>query len=168
VLTFDDGYADFAEVAVPLLERYGFRAEVFVVSELVGTTNSWDPTAPSAPLMDWDALATLAGRGVAVGSHTGRHPSLTSLGAAEAMRELVSSRRTIEERLGTTVTSIAYPYGLAGPPMQRLAGAAGYVFGYTTREWWAIPAKSLLGLPRIEVRGGAPVADFARLVAEPF
>ena len=42
LLTFDDAYADTAEYALPILKKYGFGAAVFVVTERLGGTNTWD------------------------------------------------------------------------------------------------------------------------------
>ena len=47
LLTFDDGYADLAEYALPVLRRYGFGAGVFIVTGQVGGTNAWDEARSS-------------------------------------------------------------------------------------------------------------------------
>lgn len=168
ILTFDDGFADFAEEAVPLLRRYGFKAELFVVTGHVGGTDSWDSAwARREPLMDWATLADLPPDVVRIGSHTVGHPALTALRPAEVVRELVASRVELEDRLGRRVSTIAYPFGLNDGAVQRLAGALGYEVGYTTMPWWAFPTRNLLELPRLEVRGGEPLESFARLVDRP-
>ena len=62
-LTFDDGYQDFAEVAWPLLQRYGFGATVFLVADLVARAVAWDAHhGPPAPLMGWATVGRLARR----------------------------------------------------------------------------------------------------------
>jgi peptidoglycan/xylan/chitin deacetylase (PgdA/CDA1 family)/GT2 family glycosyltransferase len=168
ILTFDDGFADFGEEAVPLLQRHGFRAELFVVSGHVGGTDSWDTAwERREPLMDWQALADLPSDVVRIGSHTVGHAPLTAVSSKEVVRELVESRITLEDRLGQRVTTIAYPFGLNDGAVQRLAGAVGYEVGYTTMPWWAYPTRNLLDLPRLEVRGGEQLDTFARLVDRP-
>ncbi len=168
ILTFDDGFADFGEHAAPLLQRYGFRAELFVVSGHVGGTDSWDTSwERREPLMDWQALADLPPEVVRIGSHTVGHAPLTAVSHQEVVRELVESRITLEDRLGRRVTTIAYPFGLNDGAVQRLAGAVGYEVGYTTMPWWAYPTRNLLDLPRLEVRGGEKLETFRRLVDRP-
>jgi glycosyltransferase involved in cell wall biosynthesis/peptidoglycan/xylan/chitin deacetylase (PgdA/CDA1 family) len=169
VLTFDDGFADFAESAVPLLEKYGFQAEVFIVTGYVGGENGWE-TAWRAHdrLMDWGTLEALPPATVRIGSHTHTHQMLPAVSTEEAMRELVTSRITLEDRLGRAVSSVAYPYGPADGAVARLTGAAGYQFAYTTLHWWAHVGRDLLRLPRLEVRGGQPIGDFEQMLSQPF
>jgi peptidoglycan/xylan/chitin deacetylase (PgdA/CDA1 family) len=168
ILTFDDGFVDFADAVVPLLRRYGFRAELFVVTGHVGGTDSWDTAwARREHLMDWSTLTDLPPDVVRIGSHTVGHPALTALSQVEVTRELIASRIELEDRLGRRVSTIAYPFGLNDGAVQRLAGAVGYEVGYTTMPWWAYPTRNMLELPRLEVRGGEPIESFARLVDRP-
>ena len=48
-LTFDDGYADFANNAMPVLRRYGFGATVYVLAGKLGGRNDWDVRGPRKP-----------------------------------------------------------------------------------------------------------------------
>src|SRR5262245_27048937 len=79
VLTFDDGFANFAEQALPILRDFGFTAHVFIVAHWVGRCSDW-PGQPSwasrLPLMDWATLRRIAGAGVVLGAHTLSHPRL--------------------------------------------------------------------------------------------
>lgn len=127
VITFDDGYLDTLTYAVPVLERFGFTATVFVVPGLVGGTNSWDRGrfAP-AELMRWDQLAGLRRRGFSIGSHTMSHVSLTRLQPDEVWWELSASRRTLQERLDIEVRAFCYPWGDWAPWVAELVSTAGY------------------------------------------
>jgi peptidoglycan/xylan/chitin deacetylase (PgdA/CDA1 family) len=127
VVTFDDGYVDTLTHAVPVLERFGFTATVFVVTGLVGGTNRWDEgVAPAAPLMTWDQLSELLRRGFDVGSHTVTHPRLTRLPPGAARHELEESRRTLRERLGIDARTFCYPWGDWAPWVRDLVAEAGY------------------------------------------
>jgi peptidoglycan/xylan/chitin deacetylase (PgdA/CDA1 family) len=165
VITFDDGYAGFSEHALPRLESYGYSADLFVVSDHVGATNSWERgDIERFALMDWETLAALPERIVRIGSHTRHHPLLTTLGAIEATDELAGSRYALEHHLGRRVTAIAYPFGAADPAIQHLARAAGYEHAFTTHNWPAYPRSLPLAIPRLEVFGGISIDEFARLV----
>src|SRR6185437_10071533 len=89
-LTFDDGYVDFREHALPALARYGFTATVFVIADLLGGVNSWDPAGPRKALMSADQVREVARCGIEIGSHGRRHVSLTSTG--ELIAEVTGSR----------------------------------------------------------------------------
>jgi peptidoglycan/xylan/chitin deacetylase (PgdA/CDA1 family) len=161
LLTFDDGYADFPDYALPLLSTYGFGATMYVVTDLVGRSNAWDERlGEPLRLMDWPTLLALEEQGIELGSHTASHRPLVSLSAAELARDLCRSRLALHERLGGEVRSVCYPYGLHDPAVVALAGACGFHFGVTTNEWHASFGDELLALPRIEVRGADTLTEF--------
>lgn len=60
VLTFDDGYADNLHVALPLLERYGMPATIFVTTGNYGGEFWWDRLARMAAAIPGDLEATAA------------------------------------------------------------------------------------------------------------
>jgi peptidoglycan/xylan/chitin deacetylase (PgdA/CDA1 family) len=127
VITFDDGYRDTLENAVPVLERFGFTATVFVVTGQVGRTNSWDEgVSVQVPLMDWNQLGELVDRGFSIGSHTVTHRALTRLSEGEISYELTESRRMLEERLGVDVRTFCYPWGEWAPHIRDAVAEAGY------------------------------------------
>ncbi len=113
ILTFDDAYADIAEHALPVLQRYGFGATVFVVTGHIGGTNAWDEARGSAihPLMTADQLRYWAAQGVEFGAHSRTHPDLAAIPVADAEKELLRSRDELSTLLGRRVTAFAYPYG---------------------------------------------------------
>jgi peptidoglycan/xylan/chitin deacetylase (PgdA/CDA1 family) len=161
LLTFDDGYSDFATHAWPLLRRYGFGALVLLVSDLVGGTSDWDrPFGSVEPLMSWREILEIQEQGCDFGSHTVTHPPLTSLDSQGIVREVASARAALERRLGRRVKAIAYPYGDVDPIVSHLAGACGYLFGLTCVSTAALYSHSFLSLPRIEVSGADTLHRF--------
>jgi peptidoglycan/xylan/chitin deacetylase (PgdA/CDA1 family) len=163
LITFDDGYRDFAEDAWPLLERHGFGATLFVVAGAAGDCSRWDAEhGRPAGLLGWDEIAELARRGVQIGSHTVNHAMLSSLSNADLVRELGRSRMLIEERLGQSVDAIAYPYGDVDAAVAHLAGACGYTLGVTCDPRHAELFDRPLLLPRFEIEGDFTIHDFAR------
>jgi peptidoglycan/xylan/chitin deacetylase (PgdA/CDA1 family)/SAM-dependent methyltransferase len=161
MLTFDDGYQDFIDHALPLLNKYGFQATMFIVTDLVGASNVWDDRLEEPlALMDWPTIRELPSHGVELGSHTSRHLPLVSLSAAELTRDLCRSRLSFHENLNMTVRSVCYPYGLHDATVLSMAGASGFHYGVTTNEWQASFGDDLLSLPRLEVRGTDTFADF--------
>ncbi len=151
VVTFDDGFQDFADAAWPVMARHGFRATVYLPSGLIGRSEAWrGALVPPRPLMDWGTIRALAGEGVAFGSHTVSHPDLDALGEAALEAELTGSQREIEDRLGQPVRHFAPPYGIAGPAVRaRIATRYGSSVG--TRLGRATLAADPHELPRLEM-----------------
>lgn len=101
-LTFDDGYDDNYYVVFPLLKKYGLKATVFVVGELIGTPN----------YLTAEQIKEMSDSGfVSIQSHTMSHLPLGSKGLTpeETDYELGESKRLLEELTGRPVTALAYP-----------------------------------------------------------
>ena len=112
-LTFDDGFANFAEHAWPVLKEHGLPATLFVATAHAGGTNAWEAGGPLPvlPLLDWTALARLAEEGLALGSHSVTHADLCRIEAAQLADEVVRSAERIDSETGRSPTAFAYPYG---------------------------------------------------------
>jgi len=164
LLTFDDGYSDFADTAWPLLKRYGFSALVFVVTGEVGGSNRWDVIqhgSESVRLLGWNDLRRLRDEGVEFGSHSVSHPYLTGLSHAQVIREATRSQLLLQQELGRPALAFSYPYGDTDEYVQHWVGACGYTFGVTCRPGLATHQDRLLALPRIEVTGEDTIESLA-------
>jgi peptidoglycan/xylan/chitin deacetylase (PgdA/CDA1 family) len=126
-LTFDDAFANFAEIAAPLLSRHQLPATIFVVSEHVGGTNAWRGTCahdiPTLPLMDWPELGRMSEMGFTIGAHSRTHPHLTGLPADALADEIGGSADQIERELGVRPAVFAYPYGSVDDAGARATGS---------------------------------------------
>lgn len=125
-LSFDDGYADFARNAVPILRKYGFTATTYVVPDLLGGVNSWDPDGPRKPLLTRDQVRELACSGWEIGSHGLGHTALPDLPPQALAEQTGESRRLLEELTGNPVTGFCYPYGAVDLPAVLAVQDAGY------------------------------------------
>lgn len=154
VITFDDGFQDFADAAWPILRWHDFRAEVFIVSDLAGQASTWDQlVGEPAPLMDSQTLARLASEGASFGSHLASHRAADGLSTRELAEELTRSRASLQRWLDRPVESLAAPFGLFDGRLPRLAAECGYRIGYGTRDDAAQLQTDRFDLPRIEVQG---------------
>ena len=118
VLTFDDGYENFYESALPVLMQHDFRATVFLLSDFMGGFNNWGPPPAllgTQRLLSWDQAAELAAVGIELGSHTRSHPDLQHLTRRETEDEIIKSRDAILGHLKQPVDSFAYPFGNVSP-----------------------------------------------------
>jgi peptidoglycan/xylan/chitin deacetylase (PgdA/CDA1 family) len=114
VITFDDGYANLYDCALPALSRYGFTSTIFIISGYMGGRNNWGPPPPGLgdrAILSWSQAAEMAAAGMEIGAHTRSHLNLERLSDDEARDEIVSSRIEIGERLDVPVESFAYPFG---------------------------------------------------------
>lgn len=149
-LTFDDGFANFATEAAPLLLRDGLPSTVFVVTDHVGKDSRWSGSndgVPVMPLMDWDTLGRLRAQGISIGAHTRTHPRLTTSGT-DLDSELRGSADILERHLGERPTGLAYPYGAVDRRV--LAAAAEFRWACTTEFRTVDGPWTSHGLPRLD------------------
>lgn len=153
-ITFDDGFRNFLNEAVPILQKHRFPATVFVVAGFCGGWNDWpsqphDNGIPKLPLMNWEEVGEAATAGMAIGCHTVSHPYLSRLAIGDLEDELHRSRAEIERRTGRTVESLAYPYGDATSAV-RAAASRFYRLAVSTRLDFLEPRSDPLDLPRLD------------------
>lgn len=132
-LTFDDGYKDFLREAVPILERFGFTATVFVVGGLMGEENTWD-AEPRLSLMDADEVREASERGMEVGAHGMSHVELSGLKPELLEEEVNGSRQILGELLDETVDGFCYPYGNIDSAAIQAVRRARYTYACAVHE----------------------------------
>jgi peptidoglycan/xylan/chitin deacetylase (PgdA/CDA1 family) len=154
-LTFDDGFVDSVETLLPLLERVGAPATVFVVSGWLGRPH---PDASGTRILTSEEVNELHMRGVEIGAHTVTHADLTELDYDAALEELSASKIALAKIIGAEIEVAAYPYGHAGSSTRSACRDAGFVAACLTEghgSWndrYALPRQvmgnraSLLGL----------------------
>ena len=134
LLTFDDGYADLARYAFPVLRFHQFTATVFVVSQF-GGMNTWDrPTGlPTTPLLSAQQVGEWARMGIEFGSHSRTHCDLRKCTSAELETEVVGSADDLARILGQRPVSFAYPYGEYDEKVMQLVQRT-YGIAFTVQE----------------------------------
>ena len=132
-LTFDDGFVDVRDEALPILAEHGFRATVFVATGVIDGRRTFPWYRDSQPqVLAWDDVVALDRDGVLrFEAHTVSHPSLLAIEEDEARAEIGNSRAELAARLGRPVTAFAYPAGLYGERERHLVAEAGYAAAVT-------------------------------------
>ena len=156
-LTFDDGYANFVDYALPVLRRHGFPATVYAVSGSVGRRAEWlgkDPGRAIPELMSAAQIREIRALGITIGSHTVHHPKLAEASPERQCRELADSKAALEDLLGEGVRHLCYPYGSFDLDAVRAAAESGYASATTCLRGPAEPGDHPLVLPRKAISFG--------------
>lgn len=140
-ITFDDGHRSDHEFALPILERHSLQAHFFV-------TAGW--TGQHADYMNWSELRALHASGQRIGAHGWSHTLLTHCTPAQLTHELVDSRRSLEDGLGHSITTMSLPGGRFNQRVLDACWNAGYTEVFTS-------------VPRAEPSERAPRSTVGRL-----
>ncbi len=133
-LTFDDGYRDFVEHAMPILAQHRMTASVYVVAGKLSGSSDWVVGGPDAPLMSADDVRSAVAAGHEVGSHTCTHPRLGETAPDDVRVEVAESRRLLEDVLQAPVEGFAYPYGSFSDEAVHAVRGAGYGYAVATDD----------------------------------
>lgn len=167
-ITFDDGYRDFVELAVPVLSRHDMHATLFVPAGWQGKTNDWEAgrAAPRA-IVSWRELRALDPAVADIGAHGLRHRALAGLAAADLFEETLVARDMLENACGREVTLFAYPYGQADDfdaDAERAVEAAGFTAACSTRFGRGSSVEDRFRLRRVGIERGDSLAIFERKI----
>jgi peptidoglycan/xylan/chitin deacetylase (PgdA/CDA1 family) len=153
-ITFDDGFANLYTDALPVLQRYGLKATVYVITGMVGKTTKWTDgtkSLPSLPILDWEQIVALQAAGVEIGTHSITHGFMTQYSDLRLREELEAPKKELEERLGQPVGAFAYPQGDYDERVVEAVTSAGYRTATTVDQGQAHTNGDPLRLPRILV-----------------
>ena len=165
-ITFDDGFADFHEFALPLLDTYRFTATVYVVSDAIGGTAGWlrRDGASGRRMMDAQQVLNVASGPIEIGAHSLTHPALDEIPLAAARREIEGSKAALEALLDRPVRSFAYPHGYAGAPVRSLVEQAGFSSAVAVRHAMSSLRDDRFGLARLVVGPDTRVGELGALL----
>jgi peptidoglycan/xylan/chitin deacetylase (PgdA/CDA1 family) len=150
LLTFDGGYPDQLNNAVPVLEALKFPATFFPVS--------CDLHAEGA--MTRRDLVALTAAGHTIGCHSHTHPDLTTLPVGEIEDEVVGSKRRLEEALGQPVSAFCYPDGARNSLVASIVRRAGFDVAFTVDLGGVDRGDDPYHLKRVPVLGDPRPGEF--------
>jgi len=132
-ITFDDGYRCLLEHALPVLEKCGFPATLFVPTGMIGDRNRWDfdPPPTGLEIMSAEELQDVDKRGLAVESHGDGHINLATATAVLAFDDLGRSINILTDLLGRPPRFLAYPWGQVTPDIEEAATKLGFLAAFT-------------------------------------
>ena len=168
-LNFDDGYRDVAEHALPVLERLGFRATVFVPTGVIDGSARLEWYDEQPELLGWDEIRSLDAAGTLVFEpHTVTHRNLLTLSDDEVEHEIAGSKRELEAQLGRATEVFCYPAGLFGERERALVESAGFRLAVSCEPGANDRATDPLALRRIQIDRRDPLLAFEAKVGGGF
>jgi hypothetical protein len=142
-VTFDDGHISNFEYALPILQSWGLVARFFI-------TVGWTGKKPG--YMGWRELRSLHESGQLIGAHGWSHTFLTHCAQEDLNKELSGARLMLEDKLGTSITTMSLPGGRYNRRVLAACRQAGYTQIYTSvPRAEQTPLGFLIG--RLNVRG---------------
>ncbi len=156
IITFDDGYLDTYENAIPILREMDMSAVIFVMGNRTLERANWDERDENdiCPLMTDSQLREAREMGFEIGAHSLDHYNLLELSNQEISHQLEKSKEQIESILEDPIHTFAYPYGSVDYRVRQVVAESDFSFAcgvYT-------------GSPRF----GETVFDFRRLAVNQF
>jgi peptidoglycan/xylan/chitin deacetylase (PgdA/CDA1 family) len=146
-VTFDDGYADNYSVAFPVLKKYNLPATIFVIVSEIGRPG----------MLTWEQIRIMRDSGlITFGSHTLTHPYLINIESSEELkRELLDSKKVLEEKLNRPVNTFCYPSGRFNQKVRQAVIDAGYAAAVASNPGKRFPNDDLFALKRLRISENA-------------
>ena len=157
ILSFDDGYQDVFDNAVPVLREEGFSGSFAIITQYPSTHSGTNFYA------DWNTIKAAADQGMEIVSHTqdhfdGKNPKYTE---TFILTNLKGSREDIRSHLGYNTDTLIYPYGRYTPKYIELAQQAGFKLGVTVHWGETVDLDNLMEIPRVRVHNTTSLEQFA-------
>ena len=139
IITFDDGYRDNYMYAFPILQKYNFKATIFLTAGYLNTEKNlffgdsinYEPDMIDN-ILTYDEILEMSSYGIEFGSHTVNHPKLAEIKIEKARYEIEESKKIIEKYLNKEITSFCYPYGNLNNSIIEIVKNADYKIGVVT------------------------------------
>lgn len=139
VITIDDGYRSFLTGGMPILEKYGVPATLFINTETVG----------SADYLNWEEIRTLRDQGIEIGNHSHSHAHFLNRGNEGLFADdLLVANKLFGKHLGVVPGVFSYPYGEWNLSMQDVLRDNGFLCAAAQNSGAAHKSSDLFALPR--------------------
>lgn len=156
IITFDDGYTDVFENAIPILNKYGYTGTFGIITEFPGQTQGDNFYA------SWDQIQSAQKEGMEIVCHSQNHfdgsnPKFTS---DYIYQNLSGCQKDLIAHLGEAEPYLIYPYGHFTPAYVSQALKSGFVMAFTVHEGSYINTEDLMHIPRVRVNPNQTMEKF--------
>jgi peptidoglycan/xylan/chitin deacetylase (PgdA/CDA1 family) len=167
VITFDDGYADFASEALPRLAARKAPATLYVTTGWLEGGASTGISRPSDRFLGVSDLPALRDAGIEIGGHSHTHPQMDTLPRPGIREELQRCKTLLEDALSEEVTSFAYPHGYNDRRVRRVVREVGFRTSTAVANRIATVHDDPMRIPRLMLGPQTSRAELRRLLTEP-
>jgi peptidoglycan/xylan/chitin deacetylase (PgdA/CDA1 family) len=152
-ITFDDGYQNNLINAAPILKKYNFSATCYIVSERIGSFNTWDfdKGITQRPLMTSNEIKDWLDLGMDIGAHSKTHADLTTISEDMAFKEIVECKAELENIFKIVIDDFCYPFGCFNESICKIANKAGYTTATTMLRGRVNHQSNMFQLPRMPI-----------------
>jgi len=150
-ITFDDGYLNNLQNALPILKEFNFSATCYLLSENINGNNYWDldKGIPELRTMSTMNIREWISSGMEIGSHGKHHVHLSRLSESDSKKEIMESKAALEKIFGCPVLHFCYPYGNFNDTTLDIVKSSGYATATTVSRGRALKGGNLFQIPRI-------------------
>jgi peptidoglycan/xylan/chitin deacetylase (PgdA/CDA1 family) len=159
LITFDDGNADTAKVAYPIMREYGFTGTLFVIGQAVDKDG----------MVSSEDLRTLSVAGWDIGNHTFTHAHLPELPSDRQIEELGKTEQVLLQILDQKHSRyFSYPIGAYDERSIDTLKKSGITLAFTTEPGWVKPNNNPYKIPRFNIGNKTSMPTFIYKVTKPF
>lgn len=164
VVTVDDGWKSAYTYMLPIINKYKIPVTLFIYPQTISHGKN---------AMTWEDLKELKKNpNFEIQAHTYSHPNFKQekkhLSAAAydkfVTNELVTSKKILDEKLGTNVTLLAWPFGIYNEYLEAQAKKAGYAMAFTIAALPADKSFRAMAQPRFMIIDGLSDKTFMGIV----
>lgn len=153
VLSVDDGYKSFKTVAVPLLDKYNYKATIFLCTQYVGKSN----------YLSWEDIRELRKKGYEFGNHSHSHDHFLNYSDERTrkvfLRDLSQAEQQFKQHLGYKPDLYCYPYGEYNPDMQDILRENNYRAAAAQKSGVIYAGSDMYALPRFPMTSSYGIAE---------
>ena len=160
VITFDDGFADFGETALPALLERSLASTLYLTTGFLEGRPQHSARGFGDRMLSWAHVADLHAEGVEIGGHSHTHPHLDTLNRSQAKDEITRCKGLLEDELGEAVRTFAYPHGYSSPMVRQLVRETGYDSACGVKNALSSTGDDLISLARLTVHSSTSLAEF--------
>lgn len=169
VVTFDDGYEDNYLNVFSVLKKYNFPATIFLSTGFVGGERESKLQGIVLKILGWSQIEEMHHSGlIDFQPHTISHPKLAKMAKGEVEREIIESKKIIEEKLNKECRFFSYPYGSYNQETVQTLKNNGFQAAVTVEKGFIRPGDNLLELKRNFVYSHCGLSEFKGISGSSF